>query len=288
MSVPGTVGPPSREQQISAAFLELADILVPGFDSASFLRRLTWHCVNLLQIDEAGVMVADSDDRLRLLTASSERVRLVLLSELGGGDGPCLAAYRSGETVVMENLPGTDSRWTAFAARAGNDGLRSVHAIPLRSRGRTVGVMSLFATVAGPLPAVDQHLARALADAATIGLRQHQLIETHRAAAERADDAGAAHAQIEQATAVLNERLGIDVVAGSVSATREEPPGRPEDSPSRYAQRAAQSAHAALLDGERSAQAASRAREAARAAEERLVHRRHPNEHADHRDPSEA
>jgi len=199
-----------RELRISSAFVELADTLVADFDLPEFLHRLTRHCVDLLQAVGAGVMLAGPDGRLRLLASSSEQVRLLELFELNGTQGPCLAAYRNGTTVADTDLAAADPRWAAFAARAHHDGLRSVHAIPMRSREHVIGVLNLFDTAVGPLPHHDQQLGRALADVATIGLRQHDHVETHRGMSQQFQGAFATRLDIEQAKGLLAERLGID------------------------------------------------------------------------------
>lgn len=83
-------GPPRlpREARITAALIDLADTLVDDFDPAEFLYRVAEHCMDLLDIGDAGVMLAVPGGPLRLVAASSERVRLVELFELDAAEGP--------------------------------------------------------------------------------------------------------------------------------------------------------------------------------------------------------
>ena len=79
------------------AFLNLADTLVDDYDVIDFLHYLVERCIDLVDADEAGVMLASPSGQLQAVAASNERVRLLELFELQNRDGPCLDAYRTGE-----------------------------------------------------------------------------------------------------------------------------------------------------------------------------------------------
>jgi len=53
----GSVGA-LREQRVGRAFVSLADTMVDEFDLAEFLHMLVDHCVDLLGIDAAGVLLS--------------------------------------------------------------------------------------------------------------------------------------------------------------------------------------------------------------------------------------
>ncbi|MER6691605.1 RNA-binding protein, partial [Streptomyces minutiscleroticus] len=67
---------------MTAALIDLADVLVADFDPAEFLYRVTEHCMDLLDISDVGVMLAAAGAPLQLVAASSERMRAVELFEL--------------------------------------------------------------------------------------------------------------------------------------------------------------------------------------------------------------
>ena len=59
------------DERLARVFVELADTLVAGFDLMDFLHTLTVRCVELLDVDAAGLLLADSGGTLRLVAASA-------------------------------------------------------------------------------------------------------------------------------------------------------------------------------------------------------------------------
>ncbi|MEU7261625.1 MULTISPECIES: GAF and ANTAR domain-containing protein [Streptomyces] len=205
-------GPPRlpREARITAALIDLADTLVDDFDPAEFLYRVAEHCMDLLDIGDAGVMLALPGGPLRLVAASSERVRLVELFELDASEGPCCTAFHQA-TPVDHTLNATPSpRWPRFSTRAHSAGYTSVHATPIRLRADTIGVLNLFRRVPGPLLQTDRHLARALADATAISLLQQTTLDQHRTVRAQLEKALDTRTIIEQAKGFLTARHETD------------------------------------------------------------------------------
>ena len=67
------------DERLAQTFVELADTLVGGFDLMEFLHMLTERCVELLEVDAAGLLLADSHGSLQLVAASTEQARIVEL-----------------------------------------------------------------------------------------------------------------------------------------------------------------------------------------------------------------
>src|ERR1700726_4920444 len=89
---------------LSVTFVELADTMVVGFDVIDFLHLLTDRSVRLLDVSEAGLLLADPRGELRVVAASSERARLLELFQLQSDQGPCLQCFRSGQPVAAVDL----------------------------------------------------------------------------------------------------------------------------------------------------------------------------------------
>ena len=201
-----------RERLLSDAFVEMADTLVADYDVLDFLHGLAGHCVELLDVDAAGLMLADRQGNLRVAASSTEQVRLLELFELQNEEGPCLECFSGGVTVAEDDLGEAGrSRWPRFSAEAVPAGFRSVLAIPMRLRDETIGALNLFRGAQGPLVEGDRSLAQALADVATIGILQERGNRRREVLAEQLQEALTSRIVIEQAKGVIAERQGVHV-----------------------------------------------------------------------------
>ncbi|MFC7642913.1 hypothetical protein ACFQX6_19885 [Streptosporangium lutulentum] len=72
--------------------MELADTLVVGFDVIDLLQTLAERCVDLLDVDAAGILLADQRGSLTLVAASTEQARLLELFQLQDEEGPAWTA----------------------------------------------------------------------------------------------------------------------------------------------------------------------------------------------------
>jgi GAF domain-containing protein len=201
----------SREELVSRTFVELAETLVEGYDVVDLLHLLAVRCVELVEVDAAGIVLADLSGTLRVASASSEDMHLLELFEVQNSEGPCYDSYASGVTIAAD-LVATD-RWPRFRPEALRLGFGSVVAIPLRLRQEAIGALNLFRADRGPLDASDVMLCQALADMATIGLLQQRAMKEARVLAEQLQAALDSRVVIEQAKGVLAERAGIGMDA---------------------------------------------------------------------------
>ncbi|WIX92452.1 GAF and ANTAR domain-containing protein [Amycolatopsis sp. DG1A-15b] len=194
-----------RVQRISRTFVELADTLVADFDVADFLHMLTGHCVDLLGVSAAGVILLDANRGLQVAATSSQRAELLELFAVQTNDGPCVDCVRSGAPVSCTDLPAEAHRWTRFAAAAAECGFRTAQALPMRLRDQVIGVLTLLNTETGGADREEIELGQALADVATIGILQQRSIERGDQLTEQLQTALTSRLVIEQAKGVLAE-----------------------------------------------------------------------------------
>jgi len=197
-------------ENLAETLVQLADTLVADFDPVEFMHLLADRCVATLAVDAAGILLVDHHDELQVVAASGDRARLLELFELQHRGGPCMQCYVTSAPVTVANLAGPAQRWPEFAAAATNAGFEGVHALPMRLRARTVGALNLFTAAEGALSKSTVRVAQAMADIATIGLLQAQVISDHELLAGQLRHALQSRVLIEQAKGVLAERLQID------------------------------------------------------------------------------
>jgi GAF domain-containing protein len=199
----------TREAVLTRTLVELADTLVDDFDIVELLTLLANRCVEVLDVSAAGLMLVAPDGNLRVIASSSEEMRLVELFELQAEEGPCPDCYRTGLPTMDPSLAMDTGPWPRFRIVALNAGFKSVHALPMRLRGETIGALNLFRPTEGPLDESDLTVAQALADVATITILQQRAAQHSNVVIEQLNHALNTRVLIEQAKGILAERAGL-------------------------------------------------------------------------------
>jgi GAF domain-containing protein len=198
------------DERLARTFVELADTLVAGYDLMEFLQSLTERCAELLEVDAAGLLLADGPGALRLVAASTEQARVAELFQVQHREGPCLDSFRTGQPVIVSDIGSAEAaaRWPGFAPAARAAGFAGVHAIPMRLRDEVIGTLNLFSGVPGGLDPAVARAARCLVDVATIGILHERVLREREVVAGQLQVALNSRVVIEQAKGILAERLG--------------------------------------------------------------------------------
>jgi hypothetical protein len=202
----------NRELQLAEAFVGLSDTLAPDVDPVVLLDRLARHCVDIVGADAVGVMVATLRGNLRPLVVTDDQAAYLEILQLQSDEGPCLDCYRQGRQIDAPDLDDAADRWPRWVPPARRQGVRAVHALPLRVNHQTVGAVNLLLTSPGGLNAEDLRLCQALSDVAALAL-----IHWHPSPARPTDirtqvqAAASAKATIEIATGLLAEHGGLSM-----------------------------------------------------------------------------
>jgi hypothetical protein len=166
----------------------------------------------------AWLIAAGGAEADHLMWATDEVSGLLAELQLTLGEGPGPDALASGGPVLASDLDdlGAVRRWPLFASAAGQAGATAVFVFPLQVGAIRVGVMGLYRERPGPLSGSQLGDALVFADTATLLLLEAQ----DQAAGEAAAGSGpggqpadlAAHrAEIDQATGMLTEQLGVGI-----------------------------------------------------------------------------
>jgi len=179
----------------------LHDLLLSTEDLETFLQDLAEAAAGSLPGVSAGVTVTRGG---RPTTVASSDATAVLLDEVQyhQGEGPCLTAMRTGETVRIDDTA-TESRFGAYVPYARELGLGSSLALPLAGRDGTTGAVNLYAGRPRAFGEGEQEeAARFAADASRaleVALRLVDQVE-----------------RVEQLQAALTSRTVIDQAIGVV------------------------------------------------------------------------
>lgn len=196
---------------LGEAFVALADSLRADYDLIDVVNELARACVAFTSATDAGVLLADPDGGLHVAAATSLRARDSDSAQRHAGRGPGLASIQSGEPVQVPDIAAADDEWPQFALVAASQGFRAVHAVPLRVRGTTLGVLSLYFDQSGPVSACDSAVSIALARVAAIGIVQHRTISSSHNVSAQMRSALGSRIVIEQAKGFLAHEHGIAV-----------------------------------------------------------------------------
>jgi transcriptional regulator with GAF, ATPase, and Fis domain len=201
----------TRERQLVATFIELADTLVEDFDVVEFFAVLTERVVELGLAAQAGILLADETGSLQFVAASNEQTQLLELFQVQAREGPCQDSYRTGAPVTINDLDSERERWPQFVPQALATGIAAVNAVPLRLRDTTLGALNLFHNQPGTIDPESLAVVQALADVATIGLVQQR--ELHRAHTIEAQLQHALHSRItiEQSKGIVFEQATVSM-----------------------------------------------------------------------------
>lgn len=200
----------SREREVSRAFVSLADTLAEDFDPLSLFQRLVDHCVALLDVEAAGVMMRDARGGLRTTAASSEEAAFLEILQLQTNSGPCMDAYHERRRISVPDLAGERERWPKVVPAAMNAGFASMHTVPLRLHEHVVGAVNLLRADLGSLPSEDEYLAQALADATMLALMQWSMEPPRNSEiVTRLQSVIAAKSALEIAKGMIVEQAGV-------------------------------------------------------------------------------
>lgn len=189
----------------------LVDTMVDEYDVVEFLHGLAERCVTLLDISEAGIMLADRTGQLQYAASSNEQMRLVELFELQIDEGPCLDAFRRGEPVVSASPDDADRRWPEFGPHARAAGFASIASVPMRLRDNSIGALNLFASTPARLGDEDLRLAQIMADVATIGILHERALRDAETLSTQLTVALESRVVIEQAKGVIDAHIHVGV-----------------------------------------------------------------------------
>ena len=151
------------DRELSSVLSEFARTMLTDFPIQSILDHLVKRIVHVLPINGAGVTLIEPPSAPRYVAASSSSSLAFEKLQTELGEGPCLAAHRTQDPVMVPDLQ-MDERFVVFGPRAREIGLQAVFAFPLRHGLRCLGALDLYRDDPGALTAGEASTAQTLAD----------------------------------------------------------------------------------------------------------------------------
>jgi diguanylate cyclase (GGDEF)-like protein len=151
------------EKQLADVLADFARTLVTDFPIQGILDHLVVTIVDMLPISAAGVTLISPGTSPQFIAASDESAWRFEQLQTELSEGPCLAAYSTGESVAIADL-NHDREFPRFSRRAVEAGLVAVFTFPLRQQSGQLGALDLYRTTPGLLDAEAMSAAQTLAD----------------------------------------------------------------------------------------------------------------------------
>ena len=155
----------ASDAELSDVLSEFARTMVTDFPIQDILDHLVGRIVEIMPVTGAGVTLISAGRGPRYIAASNAAAMRFeeLQSELS--EGPCLAAYHTGEAVAVADLR-ADKRFASFSPQALQAGLAAVFTFPLRHGSARLGALDLYRDTPGALSRRSMNRAQTLADVA--------------------------------------------------------------------------------------------------------------------------
>lgn len=190
------------------AYEGYAQALLRTYDIGEMLYRLTDQVVEVLDIDGAGVVLADDDDRLAAVTATDRRAAVLDEHQLEHEDGPALVAFRDNVQVRIGDLD-VDERWPGLSAAARDLGIRAVAALPMPVHARRIGALDLWSVDPHEWTDEELRVGQVLANMASGYVLNNLELSESRDLAEQLQHALDSRVVVEQAKGLVAGRRGI-------------------------------------------------------------------------------
>jgi hypothetical protein len=178
--------------------------------------------VAAVEVTGAWLSAGSGSERSHLITVTDGVSTQLGELALALGEGPCADASVAGGPVLASDLGSIEvnRRWPAFAPTACQVGAAAIFAFPLQIGAIRAGMMGMYRDRPGPLSAAQLGDALVLADTATLLLLNSQDHAGDPAAGSGPRDQRAdltlRRAEIDQATGMLTEQLGVGIAEAFV------------------------------------------------------------------------
>jgi GAF domain-containing protein len=195
-------------QDVRAALGELGRFRFGEMRVEDALHEIVQTTHAVFNVDGAGLMLTDSEQQLRSVAASDDRLAHLEELQIEHSEGPCIAAYEDKQLVGVDDLT-ADTRWPKFSDAAVSRRVRAVLASPLPYNQDAVGVVAVVSEQTRPWTPEGELALLAFTDLAALLVASTMQGQQHSELASQLQGALDSRQIIEQAKGVLVGRHGI-------------------------------------------------------------------------------
>jgi diguanylate cyclase (GGDEF)-like protein len=153
----------AAENQLSEVLSDFARTMLTDFPIQGILDQLVRRIVEILPITGAGVTLISETTNPHYVAASDESAMRFEELQTVLDEGPCIAAYRTGEAVSIADLS-REKRFPVFISQARDAGLAAAFTFPLHHGAARLGALDLYRDTPGDLDEEATKVAQTLAD----------------------------------------------------------------------------------------------------------------------------
>ncbi len=167
------------------ALNEIGRIITSSLDLKETLAQTTEQITQLLGVEATALLLCDeAGDELWFAATSGQGASEVLNQRLAMGQGIAGWVAQHAEAALVPDVS-QDPRWFSGMDAQSGFGTRSILAVPLQSKGRTVGVIEVMNKHNGPFDQEDVWLLSSLAAPAATAIENARLFEQVRSGREQ-------------------------------------------------------------------------------------------------------
>jgi GAF domain-containing protein len=195
-------------EDLTGSLLALAGLSTARLSLEDLLTRVASFAVQAIPgADGAGLTLLEAD-RSDTIVKSAPFVREIDDIQYRIGEGPCISAAATGQTMRSGSLSG-DPRWPRFGPRAGRLGVHSVLSLPLLTADGVLGAMNVYAHRKDAFDDRAEQIGQLFAVPAAIAVQNAQTLAQTKRTADNLQAALVNRAVIDQAIGIVISRTGI-------------------------------------------------------------------------------
>ena len=193
---------------VHQALVKLGKLRFGAMSVEDAIREVVHTTHAMLDVDGAGLLLADAEQRLCNVAASDARFAHLEELQIRHQEGPCIDAYDNKEMVSAVDLT-QDERWPAFSKAAVERRVRAVLASPIPYNQDAVGVVAVMSEERRPWSPEGELALLAFTDLAALLIASMMAGEQQSEMATQLQGALYSRQVIEQAKGVLVGQQGL-------------------------------------------------------------------------------